>query len=454
MVLRFYDRLREGISAKIGSSLHRRVGGAFLVNIAGIGFAFLLQVILARILGAKNYGQYVYILAWVNFLVFIAKLGLDSASLRFIPEYRTTQSWGLLRGYISWSNRQVIFFSTVVGTVAAILVTLFRYRMENGLAETVYIGCVLLPLNAYLLLQASYLQGYNRVVQSQATQVIVRPMLLAVCMIAVFLLHEGEIRSSVAMTMNMLTTIATLFITLGIVYRFTPREVSLEKAEYKPGTWYNVALPMLLVTSFNLIINQSDIIMVGAMVGTTDAGIYSVATRLSTFITFAIIIINAVVAPVIAELHSRESYRELQHLVTGVAWTSTVIAIPIFLVLILTGEWLLLFFGAEFESGYRTLILLGISKLVIASTGVVGYLLTMSGYQHKAAYILGASAVLNLILNGTLIPVWGLEGAAIASIIATMGWTITMTVIAVKQIGINPTVLAVNVIKHGFWVKR
>ena len=65
----------------------------------------------------------------------------------------------------------------------------------------------------------------------------------------------------------------------------------------------------------------------------------------------------------------------------------------------------------------------------------------MTGLQNKAALGVGLSAVLNIVLNAIMIPLWGLEGAAIATAISTVSLAIVMSVWVYKKLSIRTTIL-------------
>ena len=50
--------------------------------------------------------------------------------------------------------------------------------------------------------------------------------------------------------------------------------------------------------------------------------------------------------------------------------------------------------------------------------------------------------VLNLVLNATLIPVWGMPGAATATALSMIAWAATMTVAIRRRLGLSMSVFA------------
>lgn len=428
----------EGIEA----ILVRKVGGSFIVNIIGTAGALGLQVLLARTMGATNFGQYIYVSTWVNLLVYFGKFGFDTASLRFLPEYYSTNQWNLLRGFVSGSTRVVIVMSVFLGIGSICFVWVFRDCMEPGVSVVFYISSALLPLSAYLILQCSFLQAFRHVVASSASQVIIRTLLMGLTIIVLAWGFRIEVLAQYAMLANVLTTALTILIVAALMRSILPREYFLGERQQKHVAWFKVAFPMLLITFFDMVLNQADIILVGSLLNTRESGVYSAASRLSTIVPYAILLVNIILAPLIAQLYAEKKFTQLQHMMTRVAWGSLTASVPLFIGIIVGSRSLLGLFGSEFQSGSNVLIILAFGRLFIALTGSSGYLMSMSGFQTKAALILGIAAVLNVVLNVILIPYFGIEGAAVSYSIPAAMWCIAMTVSGYRLTGINPTVFS------------
>ena len=420
--------------------LTRKVGAAFFINIIGMGVAFGLQILLARVLGVENFGQYIYAFTWINLFVLLGKLGLDTAALRFLPEYQAGAKWGLLRGYMRRGNQIAAGASVGIGVLVFLIIYMIRHQIEPGLVPVFFIACLLLPFSVILILQGAYLQAFKHIALSQAPQVILRPVLLAGSLVLYVYLLDQEATATATMLLNLATTILTMIV-MGVLIRKTlPHQALSATHEYQTRMWGTVAFPMLLITSFNLLLNQTDIIMVGAYLNTRDAGVYSAASRVSQLISFAIILVNSITAPMIAQYYSQGKTQQLQRMLTYVAWGSLLFSAPICLGIVIGSKPLMGLFGTGFVSGWTALIILALARLIIALTGSVGYLMSMSGHQKQAAYILGASAITNIILNAILIPGFGLNGAAVATLLTTALWSISMVIYSHKLIGINATV--------------
>jgi len=429
----------------VTKQLRKRIGANFIVNISGTFVTFLINVILARISGVEYYGQYVYVLSWVSLLVLVSKFGLDTTSLRFIPKYVSEENYPSLRGYRKKSSHILMVVSISVAVVSSLAVFLISKNIDKSLRYTFYISFILLPLQSYLILRGSYLQAFHFSALNQFLQILFKPILIGMVGLLYWLVNTQDVLPYVAMLINVLATIISILFSVYFFKKYIPRYFFSGKEEYKTLTWIKNAAPLLLVTSFTMIINQTDIIMLGMIEGTKEAGIYAVTTRICGFITFAMIITNAVAAPMISQLHTQDKFSELQKIISISAWGSGVFGLGVTLFLMFFGVYVLGIFGEEYKSASNLLILIAVGKMVLAISGTSGYLMSMSGHSKQAAKVMGFSTIINIVLNYIFINTYGIEGAAIATLITTFIWCGVMVILVRKYLNINSTIF-VNIL--------
>lgn len=434
---RIYDRLA---GSPTRAALTKKIGGSFVVNVFGTGIAFALQIVLARLLGASSFGQYIYALTWINFIVMFGKFGLDTAALRFIPGYQAKNQWQLMRGFVRKSRQWAVLFSLFLSLAIYLVLYFLKNRLDPELTRTFYIAGIILPVSTYLIMQGSYLQALKHIVLAQAPQVIARPLLLIACLFAYAQFSDGMTPASIAMTITLGVSLFILFLMSGISYLAFPKEIRTSTPLYETNIWARAAFPMLLIGGFTLMLNQTDILIVGMLLDTTQAGIYSAASRITILLPFGITLVNSVAAPVMAQLHSQNKIEQLQRMITYIAWGTLLFSLPLCLGIVIFSEFLMSMFGRDFIAGSPTLSILAIARFITAITGTAGYLMSMSGHENEAAWIVGGSAMVNIVLNLILIPFLGLEGAAISTLITTILWTTLMVIYVKRLVGVKVTV--------------
>ena len=74
---------------KKSGKLEKSVWQALVFRLIGLGLIFVLQIVLARLMGPKNYGDYTVIITAVNLLLVVSMFGFDSSILRFVHLFLT-----------------------------------------------------------------------------------------------------------------------------------------------------------------------------------------------------------------------------------------------------------------------------------------------------------------------------------------------------------------------------
>jgi O-antigen/teichoic acid export membrane protein len=219
------------------------------------------------------------------------------------------------------------------------------------------------------------------------------------------------------------------------------REAYEQTAERRPRRWLRVALPLLLTGGFQLVLNKTDIFVVGALVGNEEVGIYFAALRTAQAITFLSFAVDAVAGPEVARLYHGDS-EDLQRTVSGLAhwyfWPTLAAALG----LLLVAEPVLSLFGPMFTTGQSMMAVLMVGFLVNAATGAQTHLLTLTGHERSCAYIYGWCAVLNVGLNLAGVYAYGALGAAFATATTLTVRNLWVRCRVVDLTGLRPSIVA------------
>lgn len=246
--------------------------------------------------------------------------------------------------------------------------------------------------------------------------------------------------ASAAMAMNALSITVCLLLASHFVCRRLRTGARVGQLTFRHREWIGVAFASLLISSSSMVLKRTDTIMVGAILGATQAGVYSAVVRTSMFMLFGLQAINAALAPMISTYHVLKKHDELRKLLRVAAWGTLLITVLISTLILYSGSWILSLFGNEFARGYNALVVLALSQIVNALAGPVGYVMMMTGHHRQAAIFMLGGLGLNLALNAIAIPMMGLDGAAFATAFSTVAWNFGMLTFVIVRLKLNPTV--------------
>lgn len=423
-----------------GAALARGSFGSLSTKLVGMGVLFGVHVLLARLLGTSDYGVYVYTMTCVDMLAVLCLLGYHTSLVRFVAEYRAREQWGLLRGILRRSTQVVAVASFLVSAVAGALLWRFGERLSDSQFETFVVGAGVLPLFCLCWLRESSLRALKRMVQSEMLLKVLRPLVVGVLAVSIYA-GTDQIKAWWAMGYN-LAAVGFVFL-VGTVLLRRRLQAELLKIEpvYKTVFWTAVSLPMLFMATMYWILKRTDIIMLGAYLGTAEAGIYSTASEVSGIMEVGLAGVNSMLAPMVSEFYHTGQTEQLRRVVTLAARAVFVYMVTAMMVMSFSGRIVLSLYGSKFVEAYVPLLVLLGGQVVNAMVGPVGLIMTMTGHQNKAGLILGLGAVVNVSLNMLLIPRLGLVGAAVASAASMVVWNVLMFGYVRAVVGINPTVI-------------
>jgi O-antigen/teichoic acid export membrane protein len=408
-------------------------GQSFLIKILSLGVGFALQVLLARILKVEQFGIYMYVLAWINILTLIGKLGLDQAAKKFLPSFKNKSL--KLSAYIRYSSNIVFLFSLLLGAI----VILATYQVKDQIGQKLFSvfvgGAALLVVNTHLQLIGSFLEALKKIISGQLPRSIIRPLLI--CVGLGFFAYFNITTALAAMVLNIISTLVALIIIGYYLFKYVPIQFSNYQKE---SLWIKTAFPLLLSSGIHLLLTQTDIILLGYFKNTDLAGIYSSVSRISQLVLFGLTAVNIITAPLISELYNKNKLKKLQEMVSLSAVLTLILTFPVILILAIITPSILNIFGAEFITGTMALRIILIGQFINAFSGSISFLMTMTNYHKESLFILSFATIINLILNIILIPKFGLEGAAITTAITTTFWNLTMYFYIKKKLKIDSTI--------------
>jgi O-antigen/teichoic acid export membrane protein len=309
-----------------------------------------------------------------------------------------------------------------------------------------------MPLLALGALRGAALQGLRRVVLGQLPEIVIRPGLFALFLLVVVNLNLSGFNAVQAMILNVAATAISFVVGTVILYSYRPAPLQSHPVPvYKIHTWLTAVWPMALAACINQLNKYTDIIMLGFFVSAESVGIYRVAVQGSMLVAFGLQAISLVLLPYFARLHESNSQKKMQTLCTLSTIVTFCISLAVVLFYIFFGDVIISkIFGTTYSQGYSALIILSIGQLINASFGAIAFLLIMCGHEKKVAFGLSVSALVNIPLNAVLIPVIGIEGAALSTVISILIRNLVLWHYAHKFLNIDCFVVPIKYIISRF----
>ena len=413
----------------------------FTIQGVSILLTLILNWYLAITLKADLYGIFTYAFSWVYFFGSLSTLGMSGVILRKTIQYKTQKAYGLIRGSFQFANR--LTFGTTLFLVICFVSVLYWILpvfspIENPLIPTaLFLGILALPVYSQLLLRQTACISLKKIEYGLLPEKIIRPLLFLIFLfIGNYYLQGIGLNESIQLNL-----IAFLIAFLTASY-FLKSIIRLDAASSKEDQkeWIKLGTTFFLLYVIGSINARADILMLGFFGLTEKVGIYNIAVKIAQFIAMPLMLSNNIIAPYIAQMFDHQK-KQLSRLIKKVIRIVFLIGSIGFIIFYFFGRHLLSYFGEEFEAGYFALMIIASAQMFNLFVGPVGNILTMSKFENIALKGMAGSAVINIVLNLVLIPLYGIDGAAIATFTGLVYWNIILFIAVYKKTGINASVI-------------
>ena len=361
---------------------------------------------MARYLGPSNYGLLNYVISFVGLFGFIASLGVESIANREIVKDHSKKD-----EIIGTS-----FYLKFIGSLTAIFSILVTSRFTTS--DPMLLGLISMYSLTYIFSAFNIIDVYF---QSQALSkytaivTIATGIISAILKIIVMTSHAGVI------WLTAIYVLESIITATGLLYLFVYNGHSFKKWKFNKKISLVIlkdSWPLMLSTIAIGIYMKIDQVMIKNMLGNESAGIYAVAVKLSEFWYFIPSLICVSVFPAIinAKKISKELYnKRLKKLYSTMFWISFSIAVgtTIFAYLIIH-----ILFGNQYLDSVTTLRIYVWAGIAVSLSAGLSQYLVAENYTKIAAVSTIVGAVANILLNIILIPKYGIEGAAFATLLS------------------------------------
>ncbi|MBC2732959.1 MAG: flippase [Desulfobacteraceae bacterium] len=413
---------------------------SFVLNIISTLLLFISSIFYARILGANEYGIYLYFSSWVAILGIPVGLGTREYFVREAAVIYSSSDNARLQQLVTWGSISVTQSYIATAIVASFVAWKFDILVSETYLFTFLAALPLVLIAAQTGIRFAVLRGLNQIVLAQIPESLFKPLFQIILVFFAWLYFHNLNSWNIMLLATICAGCAFLFSNLFLHRIFPSLGSIIPISKEQKVRWFRSTLPFMLISGLFLLNNQINIIMLGSMGPPRDAAVFRVASYGAEFISFILMAANISIAPTIAQLWQNRDIGELQKMITKSVRTVVLFSLPLTTVLFLLSDRLLALFGVEFVQGIFVMKLLCLAQFFNTAVGSVGLILNMCNSENLTAWGVGLSFLLNILFNWYLIPQWGINGAAIATTISLTTWNIFLLFSVRKITGIKPTV--------------
>ena len=431
------------ISVELISSLKthlvKSAGWALGARIAISIVSFILNILLVRLLTPSQLGTFFLTSSVVSVSALIGQLGLNRTIVQVIAR-------AMAKGLSECTRSAIrsIFLLALISTifvVSFLFFVLWKWLSIHIFKSTLMLGIsvfamIWIVIIVFQKLIAETFRGFNDIRLASIFDDLFTKVLFVVVL---FLLYvwKGNVNLN-AVLMGYIGAGVIGIIIAGSLLQRLLSSLSGNKGDIVViRDIVNITLPLMLTDLMIYITSQVDIWVLGAFRSQPEVAQYGVVVRIVSLVGILLVAVNAVVAPIVAEMYASNKKREMENVIRLMA---TLAGFPAMLVLLgfifLGGPLLNWAFGDFYENGAVVLALLGIGKLATVLTGSCGITLMMTGYQKIMMKITMFNGIFSTLISILLVERFGVEGLAIGMALSMIIMNLLMWYFAKMRVGI------------------
>jgi O-antigen/teichoic acid export membrane protein len=401
---------------------HGAAMAALGVRLGAAALAYLLQIVLARSLGAADYGTFSFAWSLVTIGGFLATLGFGQIAVRFLAQYHHSGDFGLARGFLRVGVGATLGGSLAIAGLAITLFPLVERGYGHLCITTLAIGVIALPFFALTDFMEGIARSQGWTIRALAPPYIIRQGMIILLLVAA-LAAGRQVGAEAAMAAALGATLLAAFAQILLIARPLRSILPDAPPRYDMPEWGKAAMPTLL-SDFALLARQNiDLILLGLMAPAAAVGLYFAATRLASLLGLIDFAIGAAFGHRFAraketgiqETEARPAGSRLEPLFAEARRLTFLPGIAAAAALGLATPYILMLFGPEFATAViPTRILIAAAALRLAC-GPVDDMLGMAGYPEIVWRANAIGALVMAILCLLLTPDWHATGAATAA---------------------------------------
>jgi O-antigen/teichoic acid export membrane protein len=408
---------------------------SFALQMIGMMLSFVLSIVVVNYFGEKVYGDYTLAFSIIELLGVFAMLGFNQFFLIHIPKLmHSTKDVSA----IYFSGRKTVIFTSILFGLILFGISFLNFPyFENEIARYfLRYGSLTMPLFAFGNLQSSFLNSIKLSNLSQWNDKLIKPIVLIVL---VLVLALAGLQSEWLLYAYIISVLAGVLLN----FRFVSKHFSFTKSVDISDELANKkrALTLIVIISFiTLIASKTDMYMLGWISGSEYAGLYNVYFKLSGLVSIGLSSSLVIIMPLLSEKLSKFQLKEARQMLKSSSRLTLGMGILAFATIFLVAPYFLKIYKSElFQNNITALYIFCFASLVNLLSGPSGALLTAGNKLKLLVFAHSTALVINVALNIWLIPSFGIEGAAWATLASQICVNLLLYIFCIKYLQLNPT---------------
>ena len=408
-------------------NLTQKSFSVLIIRSFGVLLLFGFTLFITNFYSAEDVGRYDFVRSTIMVLGGLALMGTNQSIIYYSGRLKARNSVESIR-IIYFKMLRIIFaLSLIILFLFIVFFNLFGINEIFTGSESIYlIRNTILTVFFFSLtmLNIDTIRALNKTILSEMYRSIFR--YLPIFLFAIILLFTNY--QSLLVEAYLLGFVLLSCLSSIKVFRLLAKlgKLTNNSEKFTVKQIFRTSYPMALSAIAYFIMQSIDIIILSMYKGFEEIAYYSVSVKLAMLTTLALMSVNIVIAPRIAEIYEKKEMQTLQKLIKRSTRIIFLISACALGVLFLFSEEILSLFGKDYTTANNALLFLLSAQFFNSVSGPGAIYLNMTGRQRTLNKILLFGLTINISLNFYLIPIeeayGGVNGAAIATLVSLIIW--------------------------------
>lgn len=389
----------------------------------------------------------------------LAQLGTSTSAMRYYPYFKDEKERD--HGFFGWSVIIPLFGFIIF----SILFFIFKQPIENYFSQ----NSELFVDYIYFVIPMSFFMMYLLVFETNSNLLMrivipkfIREVGIRLMTLVVYLLYAFDVINLDGMVISLCLTygIATV---LNIIYLFSLKKVSFKIEPAYVSKWLRkdfifYTLFLIATSLAGNLIPVLNTFFVSGKLGLAVAGVNTIAVYIASMVEIPYRSLAAISRPHISQGMKDNNMTDVNAMTKNVSLHQFMASAFIFFLIWINIDLIysLIPNGKVYDEAKFVVLILSVVKIINTSLNVGATVLSYSKYYYYSLLFTVILTVTAIYMNIKLIPIWGMEGAALASLVSYIvyyaflltfvNWKIKVSPFSIKELYIMLIVLSMFVI--------
>tara|TARA_B100001057_G_C22832207_1_gene943820 strand:- start:695 stop:2155 length:1461 start_codon:yes stop_codon:yes gene_type:complete len=382
----------------------------------------------------EHWGLIQLIVAYALVLSTFTSFGIPKVLLKFFPVYR--------------DKSKLLMYSMLIPSIGLLFVTLLYIFLKNEIFLAFKMDPLLQENFMYVLILIFCISFYeifsalSRSYLDAITPVVLNEFFLKTYTLIILVLHGFKyIDFSTFLLLYVSGYLIKLFVLSLINFLNKRVSISFKLSDLNFDELFKFGLYVFAGGLSIMIVTRLDMLMIGYLLDLEQVAFYTLAFYIGNAIAIPGRSVISISVPLISKAWENQDIKEIDMIYSKSAINQLIVSGLLFLVVWLNIDDVLSLLPEKFSYGKWVVFYIGLAQLVNMSCGVNGAIIVNSKYYKYDLYTNLILLAITVLLNFLLIPIFGINGAAMATAFSIIFFNLIRLIIIYNKIQIQPFTL-------------